>query len=226
MYLRERKLRERVAKVVNMIMNQIMNLYQMNIYRSSYKLTVILLLLLAVVISSSCGNSAPPPADAMRAAANNKDLKSIDPQVFTVMINRLDGAKFRLSDFKGKVVMVDFWATYCAPCVKMMPMLSQLSKKYKDQGLEIVGLTSDDESDKVKVENFLKKAGVEYNIGYANSWISDAFLKSTEDDSGAPPIPQLFVISRDGQFVEHFVGDSPDRNMQFFETLITRELKK
>lgn len=141
-----------------------------------------------------------------------------------VPITKLDGTKFSLSEHRGKVVVVDFWATFCPPCVKQAPQLAELSGRYRDQGLEVVGLTSDDKSDQKKVEEFIQRVGINYNIGYAGNWVSHSFLAGTEDETGAPPIPQLFIISRRGEVVEHLIGDSPQRGVARLEEVIKREL--
>jgi thiol-disulfide isomerase/thioredoxin len=141
-----------------------------------------------------------------------------------VPIVGLDGERFQLGDYRGKVVVVDFWATYCPPCVKQAPQLAELSRRYREQGLEIIGLTSDEKSDQQKVEEFIQRVGINYRIGYASSWISRSFLYGTEDETGAPPIPQLFILSRQGKVVEHLVGDSPQHGIDYLTEVVTREL--
>jgi cytochrome c biogenesis protein CcmG/thiol:disulfide interchange protein DsbE len=187
------------------------------------------LMIIIVGLSFGCNSTAPPQpvsgaptrtAGGGRPAVNEKAIS----EAFDVPLARLDGASFKLADFKGKVVVVDFWATYCPPCVKQIPQLAELSKRHRDKGLEIIGLTSDEKSDQDKVEQFIKRLGVNYTVGYANNWVSGAFLKGTEDESGAPPIPQLFVIARDGRVVEHLIGDSPDHGLPYLEKVVTREL--
>jgi cytochrome c biogenesis protein CcmG/thiol:disulfide interchange protein DsbE len=187
-------------------------------------------LVFAIAVFSLACNSAAPPQPVSgataRTAAGGQPVvneKAIG-EAFDVPIAKLDGASFKLADFKGKVVVVDFWATYCPPCVKQIPQLAELSKRHRDQGLEIIGLTSDEKSDQEKVQQFIKRLGVNYTIGYANNWVSGAFLKGTEDESGAPPIPQLFVIARNGRVVEHLIGDSPNHGLPYLEKVVTREL--
>src|SRR5262249_53361331 len=61
----------------------------------------------------------------------------------------------------------------------------------------------DKKSERSNVVNFLKKAGADYTVGYDNSWLSSAFLKGTEDETGAPPIPQAFALSCEGRVIDH-----------------------
>src|SRR5262249_690664 len=99
-----------------------------------------------------------------------------------------------------------------------------LSNRYRDQGLEIVGLTSNEKSEEKEVKEFIKKVGINYEVAYANRWVSRAFLTGTEDATGAPPIPQLFVISRVGRVVDHLIGENPERGLPYLEKIVTREL--
>src|SRR5262245_40964010 len=91
---------------------------------------------------AAAGDSAatPRPIDDMSLSERAKIASNVE-------ITKLDGATFKLSDFQGKVLVVDFWATYCPPCVRQVPQLTELNKKYHDKDLEIVGLTSDEKND-------------------------------------------------------------------------------
>lgn len=185
--------------------------------------------LAAPFFSAGCNNAAAPQpvsADSAATAAASKRSAASEQAIKDAMdvpIARLDGSTIKLADYHGKVLVVDFWATYCPPCVKQAPQLAAMNEKYRDRGLEVVGLTSDPKEDQPKVEEFIKKAGINYTVGYDNSWISGAFLKGTEDDSGLNPIPQLFVISRDGRIIEHFIGEQPGR-VQQLEKVVNEQL--
>lgn len=185
------------------------------------------LVLTMVLFVAACGNAAAPrpmsesePAAAVKRPNANQEAIS---KVQDVPIAKLDGSTFKLEDYRGKVLVVDFWGTFCLPCVKQVPELVKLNEKYKDRGLMLIGLTADPPSDQDKVEEFIKRFQVNYQIGYDNSWIADAFLKGTEDDTGSPPIPQLFVISRDGKIVEHLIGEQPGR-MEYLEKIVIEQL--
>ncbi|MGE0131368.1 MAG: TlpA disulfide reductase family protein [Blastocatellales bacterium] len=198
---------------------------------SAFYLFVILLVV--AVFAAACNSAAPPRTieDSAATASSSRSQRTIPERnpkeiesASSVEVTKLDGGKFKLSDYRGKVLVVDFWATYCPPCVRQVPQLAKLSRDYRERGLEVVGLTADDKADQEQVVKFLKNAGADYTVGYDNQWISSAFLKGTEDETGAPPIPQLFVISRDGRVVEHLIGDSPQRGIEHLERVVNQQL--
>ena len=182
------------------------------------------------ILAAAC-NSAPPPqvvssAEAVAESPRSQggaNLSAIQ-SVSEFPIVKPDGSSFRLADLRGKVVVVDFWATWCPPCVKQAPALVELGKRYSPRGLEIVGLTLNTRSDSAEVDRFVDRAGIGYTIGYAGQKVSDAFLKGTEDGTGTAPIPQLFVIARDGRVVEHLVGEDPETGLKRLEDVINRQL--
>lgn len=201
--------------------------------RMMSKRNITTILLSASVFSLACNTAAPPrpieggatTAQAAREPHSipmpeEKDVAS----ALKVEIEKLDGSTFKLADFRGKILVVDFWAVNCGACVRLVPKLAKLSRQYRDKGVEVVGLTSDEKSDRGIVIEFLKKAGADYTIGYENRWLSSAFLKGTEDETGAPPIPQVFVLSREGRVIEHLIGDSPQRGSDYLERVIVDNL--
>jgi len=99
----------------------------------------------------------------------------------------LDGRQVSLSDFKGKVVLLDFWGTWCPPCLKAIPHMEALHKKYKDQGLVVIGLNH--EPDQAKVKQF------------AQDWMSYIVLPGADKpfaEYGVQAIPTLFYIDAEG----------------------------
>lgn len=106
--------------------------------------------------------------------------------------NQLNGSSIRLSDYLGKVVLLDFWAEWCGPCLVEMPYVKAVYKKYHEKGLEIIGINMD--SDKKKVEDFVKKEGLEY------PQLFDGKIWETEiaREYGIWSIPHVYLIDREG----------------------------
>jgi len=126
----------------------------------------------------------------------------------------LNGKPVKLSDFKGKVVILDFWATWCPPCRMEIPGFIELQQKYAEKGLVVIGVSLDDEPDVVKT--FMKRQGVNYSVVLANS-------KVTDDYGGIEGIPSTFIIDRTGAIVSKHVGFVPKER---FEAEIAPLLKK
>ncbi|MGB2879908.1 MAG: TlpA disulfide reductase family protein [Candidatus Omnitrophota bacterium] len=113
-------------------------------------------------------------------------------------LNDLDGKPFRFSSTRGKVVILDFWATWCPPCKAEIPHFVELYMDYKRQGLEIVGVSLD-RGGAATVMPFARQFSINYPIV-----IDDQ--KVTQDYGGIRAIPTTFVIDRQGRIVEKFVG--------------------
>jgi cytochrome c biogenesis protein CcmG/thiol:disulfide interchange protein DsbE len=118
-------------------------------------------------------------------------------------LSDLSGNMVSLKDFRGEIVFVDFWATWCLPCRKSLPELSSLDKKYRDKGLVILGLSIDDPDsyDNQYVSNFISKYNIEYRILRADQKVIGQYL-GTEDVN----VPTLFIVDKEGKILEKHVG--------------------
>lgn len=114
----------------------------------------------------------------------------------------LDGKIIKLEDYKGKVVILNFWATWCRPCLEEMPHLVELQETYKDKGLEVIGLTIEPDDTPEKVKAFAEKQGLNYTLGWIDGKTRDEFLKISKFDG----IPQTFLINKQGQIAGVFTG--------------------
>jgi len=112
-----------------------------------------------------------------------------------------EGKSIKLSDFKGKVVIVDFWATWCPPCRKGIPDLIDLKKKYGSKGFEVIGVSVDSDT-KDKVIPFIKENGMNYPVVYSESNVLELY-------GGIHNIPTSFVIDKKGKIVASYVGLTP-----------------
>ena len=110
----------------------------------------------------------------------------------------VDGKTVKLEDFKGKVVILDFWATWCGPCRMEIPGFIQLQKQYDKQGLAVIGVSLD-EAEPQAVKAFMKKLGMNYSVVMGESQIAREY-------GGIEAIPTTFVIDRQGMIVAKHIG--------------------
>ena len=113
-------------------------------------------------------------------------------------LESLDGKNMKLSDFRGKAVLLNFWATWCGPCKIEMPWFVELQNQYAAQGFQIVGVAMDDAS-KEDIGKFAKDMGVNYPILIGKESVGDQY-------GGVPALPESFLIGRDGKIVDKIIG--------------------
>jgi peroxiredoxin len=123
----------------------------------------------------------------------------------------LDGKSVSLADFRGKVVVLDFWATWCPPCKREIPDFIDLQKEYGSQGVQIVGIALDEPD---KVQAFARQNGMNYTVLLGSDEVSKRY-------GGIEGIPTTFIIDKSGNIVNKFEGFRPQ---QVFETEIKKLL--
>lgn len=113
----------------------------------------------------------------------------------------LNGKKVSLSDYKGRPVLVNFWATWCGPCRAEMPWFEELRKQYAGQGFEVLGLTDDADAGRDAIEKAAKKIGVTYPI-----LLTDEKQTVQKAYGGLDVLPVSFYVDRNGVVVEETAG--------------------
>ena len=158
---------------------------------------VIIALVVVVMIYAGVKNSRPKvsamignPQPWVYGQSKGKDAPDF-------ALKDLDGKQVKLSDFRGKAVLLNFWATWCGPCQVEMPWFVDFQKQYGPQGLEIIGVALDD-SGKDEIEKFAKKMGVNYTVLQGQDDVGDAY--------GAVGLPTTFYIDRNGKIVDSASG--------------------
>jgi len=113
-------------------------------------------------------------------------------------LTSLDGKRVKLSDYRGKAVLLNFWATWCSPCKVEMPWFVDLQKKYGNDGLVVLGVAMDD-SDSAKIAQFASEMGVNYPVLLGTDKVSEEY-------GNVEFLPTSFYIDREGKFVGKGVG--------------------
>ncbi len=162
---------------------------------------------------SACGPGGEGGAGATpNTGANTKTSALVGNPAPDFSVSRIDGSgTIKLSELKGKVVLVDFWATWCKPCVKSFPKYQELYVKYKDK-LEIVGISEDEEKDGIDA------FGKTHNVTFPLAWDEGKAIAGKYDPKS---MPTAFLIDKDG--VVRFAHNGYENGD---EAQIERELKE
>ncbi len=123
-------------------------------------------------------------------------------------VKSVDGRTIRYADLRNHPLIVDFWATWCAPCRASLPHLNEVSTRYARQGLTVVGM-SVDETGPAPVKRFASQLGVHFPIAMANDDVLDAY-------GPIRVIPTTFFINRKGEIVRRVVGYIDGETMESY----------
>lgn len=169
-----------------------------NLVRKLRSLVIILLPLSIIMFENSYG----------------KQDKEVD-----FVFNDLDDKPVRLSDFRGKVVLVDIWATWCPPCRKEIPGFINLYKKYKDKGLEIIGIAADVEGKRV-VKPFAEEFKMNYTI------VIGGQREVMRIFGPVRYIPTTFLIDEKGIIRNKYIGYRPEEDFEKDIKILLNNIKK
>ncbi len=137
------------------------------------------------------------------APANAGNPRVLPANLMEANVALINGKKKKLSDYSGKILIVDLWATWCGPCRQEIPHLVEIARDYKSKGVEVIGLTTEDpEQDAELVKEFSKQFKINYPVGWADIQMQIGLM------NGRSGIPQTLIIGRDGKIRNHFVGFS------------------
>ena len=171
--------------------------------------TVIVLGLLAMFAATSCNSNDPESAAPVTTAkppapAPENAILTVPAVVLDTEMKSANGKPIKLSNYSGKVLVLNLWATWCGPCRTETPELVRLYKEYQDQGLEVVALSTEDPIRSAEsVQQFMRDYEVNYHVGWATREVAMALMRDRTS------IPQNFIITRDGRIKKRFIGFHP-----------------
>jgi cytochrome c biogenesis protein CcmG/thiol:disulfide interchange protein DsbE len=142
------------------------------------------------VSTVACHRDGPAPKE-LRANKDRKNAPDFE-------LKDESGKVVKLSDFKGKVVLLDFWATWCGPCAIEIPWFIDFQRRYKDRGFEVLGVSMDDEGWKA-ISPFVAEKKINYRVVLGDDKTGDQY-------GGVEALPTTFVIDRDGKIASVHVG--------------------
>jgi thiol-disulfide isomerase/thioredoxin len=185
------------------------------------KIGLIISLFFLLALNASCG--APAPVEVSRSETprgrtpprttlpmpptTTASGSALNAQSFTL----LDDQQAKLSDYQGRVVVLDFWATYCPPCLEEVPHLDALQRRFGAQGLQVIGLNVGGPDDRPKIPEFVERLKIKYALGFPEPEMTNLYM------GGDSRIPQTIVFDRKGRIVKHFVG---------YDQTISQELER
>ena len=156
---------------------------------------MIISILLISILLTSCFIPFKGLSDNGNGAATSTSEALSKAEDFTLL--DLNNNKVSLSDFRGKVVVLNFWATWCPPCIAEAPDLVEVSKAYKDKGVQFIGVSDDDVS---ALKKFVSDYGIEYPI------LLDGSVDRIMPKWGISAIPTTFILNGNGEIVFKKVG--------------------
>jgi len=176
--------------------------------------------LLTVLLAVACRPAAAPVSISNKPVSVNEIPVTNQPLPPTKPVEEMTWADFdgktnedgqisKLKDFQGKVVILDFWATYCPPCIQEIPHLKELQKQYGKENLVVIGLHVGGAEDRPKVPAFVERLKIDYTLATPEQELTRFVFGNTDN------IPQTAIFDRKGKLVKKITG---------FDAAIKKEL--
>jgi peroxiredoxin len=142
-----------------------------------------------VLLGASCSGPSSPSASSSSVSAKSAATRKPAPD-FT--LKDAGGTSVKLSDLRGKVVLLNFWATWCGPCALEIPWFIEFEQQFKSRGLEVVGVSMDEDG-WAAIKPYVAEHKLNYHVLLGNDSVSQLF-------GGVESLPTTFVIDREGRF--------------------------
>ena len=199
------------------------------IYDLRVKYFLFLLFTFYFLLALACKPAAAPksisnkPVSINDVPTTNQPLpptKPIEEMIWTKFDGKTntDGGIQKLKDLQGKVVILDFWATYCPPCLEEIPHLKELQAKYGKENLEVIGLHVGGEEDRPQVPQFVEKLKIDYTLATPENELTRFIFGNTD------AIPQTVIFDRNGKLVKKIISFN-DEIKKDLDTTIEQTIK-
>lgn len=172
------------------------------------KTLFVVLLFVLLAFSAQAGSAQTPPS------------QSITDNLLNTELQLLGDKTLKLSEYSGKVVLINLFATWCGPCRLESPELAKLHNEFKDRGLVVIELSTEDpETSKKSVRDWV----LDYRLPYPVGWATREFALTLMQ--GRSSIPQAFVIAPDGRIVRRFIGYNPEMTLNQMREAVKEAMK-
>lgn len=162
----------------------------------------------------------PPDPDPEPVYTPRAKLLVLPASLLRHPIKALDNSSFRLSDFDGKVVVVNLWASWCGPCRREVPEYEKVRKEYAGRKVEFIGLTTEDpRTSAERVNKFVRSVNFGFRLGWADGETARTLM------NGSNAVPQTLVIAASGRVISHWDGYSRGQSGDHLRASIEQALE-
>ncbi|MBK9166348.1 MAG: TlpA family protein disulfide reductase [Bryobacterales bacterium] len=151
--------------------------------------------ILLALSATGCNSTSSTTAQAANSKIKAEDQRKAAPEF---ALKDADGRTVRLSEYKGKVVLLNFWATWCGPCRLEMPWFVDFERTYKNDGFAVVGVSLDEDGWSA-IKPFITEIGVNYRVLQGDDMAAEQY-------GGVESLPTTFIIDREGRIAATHVG--------------------
>ena len=174
-----------------------------------------LILFFSLMIAGSLSEKTPKINLGVNSVLGEVDISA--PEGTNFSLENLDGKNVNLSDYQGSPLVIDFWSSWCGPCIKEASILSEAEKEWSFRGIKFIGIAVWDESDQIK--EFMNKYNIQYDIVIDKNG-------STAVDFGVIAVPEKFFVTSDGSFAFKINGPNNKESLDGYLSRLLEEDKK
>jgi len=176
---------------------------------------------LVLLVTLNSASSGQQSSAAATPSPTPQQLTALPESVLNAELRSARGRAFRLSDYAGKVLVINLWATWLIPSRMETPELVKLQAHFWSRAVRVVGLSTEDPDQSTKqVRQWVRSFRIQYKIGWAPEEVANTLMQ------GRDAIPQTYVVSRTGRIVKRFVGFNPSTTPAQFKAAIEEALRE